>query len=93
MIVQSSSINEGSTDITFTIPETDLILAEKIIKKICTSNYIKNHIKDLMELRNIAAHANVNGMNKDIDETSIKKMKEKFSKLDDRNKLLLKMKN
>ncbi len=38
----------------------------------------KNHIKDLMELRNIAAHANVNGMNKDIDETSIKKMKEKF---------------
>ena len=31
-----------------------------------------------MELRNIAAHANVNGMNKDIDETSIKKMKEKF---------------
>jgi len=25
MIVQSSSINEGSTDITFTIPETDLI--------------------------------------------------------------------
>ena len=34
MIVQSSSINEGSTDITFTIPETDLILAEKTIKKI-----------------------------------------------------------
>ncbi len=34
MIVQSSSINEGSTDITFTIPETDLKLAEKTIKKI-----------------------------------------------------------
>ncbi|MDC0093052.1 aspartate kinase [Alphaproteobacteria bacterium] len=34
MIVQSSSINHGSTDITFTIPETDLLIAEKIIKKI-----------------------------------------------------------
>ena len=34
MIVQSSSINEGSTDITFTIPETDLKLAERTIKKI-----------------------------------------------------------
>ena len=34
MIVQSSSINHGSTDITFTIPETDLLTAEKIIKKI-----------------------------------------------------------
>jgi aspartate kinase len=34
MIVQSSSINHGSTDITFTIPETDLISAEKVIKKI-----------------------------------------------------------
>lgn len=33
MIVQSSSINEGSTDITFTIPETDLKLAERTIKK------------------------------------------------------------
>ena len=34
MIVQSSSINHGSTDITFTIPETDLLMAEKVIKKI-----------------------------------------------------------
>lgn len=34
MIVQSSSINEGSTDITFTIPKTDLKLAERTIKKI-----------------------------------------------------------
>jgi aspartate kinase len=34
MIVQSSSINHGSTDMTFTIPETDLIMAEKVIKKI-----------------------------------------------------------
>jgi aspartate kinase len=34
MIVQSSSINHGSTDITFTIPETDLLIAEKVIKKI-----------------------------------------------------------
>ena len=34
MIVQSSSINHGSTDMTFTIPETDLLIAEKIIKKI-----------------------------------------------------------
>ena len=34
MIVQSSSINHGSTDMTFTIPETDLLLAEKVIKKI-----------------------------------------------------------
>jgi len=34
MIVQSSSINEGATDITFTIPETDLKLAERTIKKI-----------------------------------------------------------
>ena len=33
MIVQSSSINEGSTDITFTIPKTDLKLAERTIKK------------------------------------------------------------
>ena len=33
MIVQSSSINEGTTDITFTIPETDLKLAERTIKK------------------------------------------------------------
>ena len=34
MIVQSSSINHGSTDMTFTIPETDLLIAEKVIKKI-----------------------------------------------------------
>ena len=34
MIVQSSSINHGSTDITFTIPETDLLIAEKVIKDI-----------------------------------------------------------
>ena len=34
MIVQSSSINQGSTDMTFTIPETDLLMAEKVIKKI-----------------------------------------------------------
>ena len=34
MIVQSSSINHGSTDITFTIPETDLLTAEAVIKKI-----------------------------------------------------------
>ena len=34
MIVQSSSINQGSADITFTIPETDLLTAEKVIKKI-----------------------------------------------------------
>ena len=34
MIVQSSSINHEATDITFTIPETDLVIAEKTIKKI-----------------------------------------------------------
>ena len=34
MIVQSSSINHQATDITFTIPETDLIIAESTIKKI-----------------------------------------------------------
>ena len=44
MIVQSSSINEGSTDITFTIPETDLILAEKTIKKIQEKIGFKNFI-------------------------------------------------
>ncbi len=46
MIVQSSSINEGSTDITFTIPETDLILAEKIIKKIQEKIGFKNFISE-----------------------------------------------
>ena len=34
MIVQSSSINHEVTDITFTIPETDLIIAEKAIKEL-----------------------------------------------------------
>ena len=34
MIVQSSSINHKATDITFTIPETDLLTAEKTINKI-----------------------------------------------------------
>jgi hypothetical protein len=33
MIVQSSSINHGSTDMTFTIPETDLLMAGKSNKK------------------------------------------------------------
>ena len=46
MIVQSSSINEGSTDITFTIPETDLILAEKIINKIQQKIGFKNFISE-----------------------------------------------
>ena len=43
MIVQSSSINHEVTDITFTIPETDLIIAEKAIKelqnKICFNKF------------------------------------------------------
>ena len=43
MIVQSSSINHEVTDITFTIPETDLIIAEKEIKelqkKICFNKF------------------------------------------------------
>ena len=34
MIVQSSSINQEVTDITFTIPETDLLIAEKAIKQL-----------------------------------------------------------
>jgi aspartate kinase len=34
MIVQSSSMNQEATDITFTIPETDLLTAEKAIKNI-----------------------------------------------------------
>ena len=46
MIVQSSSSNEGSTDITFTIPETDLILAEKTIKKIQEKIGFKNFISE-----------------------------------------------
>ncbi len=35
----------------------------------------EKYIKDLIELRNIAAHANINGMNKNIDDTDIKEMK------------------
>ncbi len=46
MIVQSSSINEGSTDITFTIPEIDLILAEKTIRKIQEKIGFKNFISE-----------------------------------------------
>ena len=46
MIVQSSSINQGSTDITFTIPETDLILAEKTIRKIQEKIGFKNFISE-----------------------------------------------
>ena len=46
MIVQSSSINEGSTDITFTIPETDLILAEKTIRKIQEKIGFKNFLSE-----------------------------------------------
>ena len=34
MIVQSSTIDKSSTDITFTIPKTDLAIANQIIKKI-----------------------------------------------------------
>ena len=34
MIVQSSSMNQEVTDITFTIPETDLLIAEKAIKQL-----------------------------------------------------------
>ena len=34
MIVQSSTIDKSSTDITFTIPETDIVIANQIIKKI-----------------------------------------------------------
>lgn len=46
MIVQSSSINEGSTDITFTIPETDLLLAEKTIRKIREKIGFKDFISE-----------------------------------------------
>ena len=46
MIVQSSSINHEVTDITFTIPETDLIIAEKAIqelqKKICFNKFTRD---------------------------------------------------
>ena len=46
MIVQSSSINQEATDITFTIPETDLIIAETTIKKIQKEIGFKRFITD-----------------------------------------------
>ena len=46
MIVQSSSINQEATDITFTIPETDLIIAESTIKKIQKKIGLKKFITD-----------------------------------------------
>ena len=46
MIVQSSSINHEATDITFTIPETDLVLAESTIKKIQQKIGFKKFITD-----------------------------------------------
>ena len=46
MIVQSSSINHEATDITFTIPETDLIIAESTIKKIQKKIGFKKFITD-----------------------------------------------
>ncbi len=46
MIVQSSSINYEATDITFTIPETDLIRGESIIKKIQKKIGFKKFITD-----------------------------------------------
>ena len=46
MIVQSSSINQEATDITFTIPETDLIIAESTIKKIQKKIGFKKFITD-----------------------------------------------
>ena len=46
MIVQSSSINHKATDITFTIPETDLLLAESTIKKIHKKINFKKFIAD-----------------------------------------------
>ena len=46
MIVQSSSINHEATDITFTIPETDLIVGESIIKKIQKKIGFKKFITD-----------------------------------------------
>ena len=46
MIVQSSSINHEATDITFTIPETDLIIAERTIKKIQNKIGFKKFITD-----------------------------------------------
>ena len=46
MIVQSSSINHEATDITFTIPETDLTTAESTIKKIQEKIGFKKFITD-----------------------------------------------
>ena len=46
MIVQSSSINYEATDITFTIPETDLLIAENTIKKIQKKIGFKKFISD-----------------------------------------------
>lgn len=46
MIVQSSSINYEATDITFTIPETDLFIAENTIKKIQKKIGFKKFISD-----------------------------------------------
>ena len=46
MIVQSSSINQEATDITFTIPETDLVIAESTIKKIQKKIGFKKFITD-----------------------------------------------
>ena len=46
MIVQSSSINHEATDITFTIPETDLKIAETTIKKIQKQIGFKKFITD-----------------------------------------------
>ncbi len=46
MIVQSSSINYEATDITFTIPETDLLVAESTIKKIQKKIGFKKFITD-----------------------------------------------
>ena len=46
MIVQSSSINYEATDITFTIPETDLFIAESTIKKIQKKIGFKKFISD-----------------------------------------------
>ena len=46
MIVQSSSINQEATDITFTIPDTDLIIAERTIKEIQNKIGFKKFITD-----------------------------------------------
>ena len=46
MIVQSSSINYEATDITFTIPETDLFIAESTIQKIQKKIGFKKFITD-----------------------------------------------